>query len=205
MTVGSKTLLQRVLCSIEFLKGDIIVVTSGNGDLPPLSDSPVYRTVYDVFPGMGPLVGILTGLGVSGTDRNLVLAGDMPFLNRDFLDYMVRAAEGFDIVIPRWEDKIEPLLAVYTRNCLEPAEKMVREGDLSVRRLLEKVRVRYVDEREIARFDPGYLSFFNVNTGADLARARELAGRWEEDFLSGRSETAAGENPDFPQRKKEHQ
>jgi molybdopterin-guanine dinucleotide biosynthesis protein A len=37
------------------------------------------------------------------------------------------------------------------------------------------VKVRYVEEDEINRFDPEHLSFFNVNTQAALARARKLA------------------------------
>ncbi|MER3457767.1 MAG: molybdenum cofactor guanylyltransferase, partial [Chloroflexota bacterium] len=39
-----------------------------------------------------------------------------------------------------------------------------------------EVRVRYVDEAEINRFDPAHLSFINVNTPAELAQARALAG-----------------------------
>ena len=37
------------------------------------------------------------------------------------------------------------------------------------------VRVRFVDEAEIDRFDPRHLSFFNVNTPDDLEQARRLA------------------------------
>ena len=39
------------------------------------------------------------------------------------------------------------------------------------------VRVRYVDEAEIDGFDPRHLSFFNVNTPADLEQARRLAAQ----------------------------
>jgi molybdopterin-guanine dinucleotide biosynthesis protein A len=37
------------------------------------------------------------------------------------------------------------------------------------------VRVKYVEEDEIDRFDPEHLSFFNINTQADLDKAREIA------------------------------
>jgi len=37
------------------------------------------------------------------------------------------------------------------------------------------VKVRYVEAEEIDWFDPGHLSFFNINTAADLKTARELA------------------------------
>ncbi len=37
------------------------------------------------------------------------------------------------------------------------------------------VKVRYVEEDEIDKFDPEHLSFFNINSQADLDRARKLA------------------------------
>jgi molybdopterin-guanine dinucleotide biosynthesis protein A len=37
------------------------------------------------------------------------------------------------------------------------------------------VRVRYVEEDEINRFDPEHLSFFNINSQDDLEEARKLA------------------------------
>jgi molybdopterin-guanine dinucleotide biosynthesis protein A len=42
------------------------------------------------------------------------------------------------------------------------------------------VKVRYIEEAEIDRFDPDHLSFFNINDQADLDRARRLATdkRW---------------------------
>lgn len=176
VTVGRKTLFQRALCSLEFLKGDIIVVASGNEPLPPLVGYPEYRVVTDIYPDKGPLVGIFTGLSASRTACNLVVAGDMPFLDRGLLSYLVRIADGFDAVIPRPNNMVEPLHAVYARTCLAPIERMIQASNLSVYRLLEMVRVRYVDDDEITRFDPEHLSFFNVNTQADLQRARELAG-----------------------------
>jgi molybdopterin-guanine dinucleotide biosynthesis protein A len=39
------------------------------------------------------------------------------------------------------------------------------------------VSVRYVEKDEIDRFDPEHLSFFNINTKADLEKARLLASR----------------------------
>jgi molybdopterin-guanine dinucleotide biosynthesis protein A len=54
-------------------------------------------------------------------------------------------------------------------------ESTLKQGILSVTKLLSLVRVRYVEAEEIERFDPKHLSFFNVNTEADLAMAKEIA------------------------------
>jgi molybdopterin-guanine dinucleotide biosynthesis protein A len=70
---------------------------------------------------------------------------------------------------------VEPLHAVYTKSCLAPIEQIIKQGKLRVDKLFSLVRVRYVEAEEIERFDPKHLSFFNINTKADMKKARELA------------------------------
>ena len=100
----------------------------------------------------------------------------MPFLNKSLLRYMIQLSADFDLVIPRWDGMVEPLHAVYSKGCLAAIESLVGKGTLSVNKLLTLVRTRYVETEEIDRLDPKHLSFFNVNTEADLNMARELAG-----------------------------
>ncbi|MCK4362854.1 MAG: molybdopterin-guanine dinucleotide biosynthesis protein MobA, partial [Dehalococcoidia bacterium] len=99
---------------------------------------------------------------------------DMPFLNIDLLRYIMELSPGFDVVIPRVDEGVEPLHSVYSKNCLAPIEAYLREGRLKVSDLLPELKVRYVDNAEIERFDPRHLSFFNINSEADLERARRL-------------------------------
>ncbi|MFC1892509.1 molybdenum cofactor guanylyltransferase [Chloroflexota bacterium] len=172
--IGNKTLFQRVLCGISFIKGEVIVVSGGKESFPILSSESRERLVTDIYPRKGPLVGIFTGLRVSRSQHNLVVACDMPFLNRGLLSYMIELATGFDLVIPRLGDMVEPLHAVYSRDCLAAIERMIEQDNLGVNRLLSRVRVRYVEADEIDRFDPAHLSFFNINTEADLKAAREI-------------------------------
>ncbi len=175
--VGKKSLFQRVLCSISFVKGEIIIVTGGKERFPWLTSDTRYRVVTDIYPGRGPLVGIFTGLRLSKSLHNLVVASDMPFLNQALLSYMTRMATGFDLVIPRLGAMVEPLHAVYSKSCLAPIEQMIKEDNLSVYRLLILAKVRYLETVEIDRFDPEHLSVFNINTKAVLERAGELIGR----------------------------
>ncbi len=179
-TVGSKSLLQRVISGVSLLSNDIIIVTASEQAFPELVDYPELRIVSDIFPGKGPLGGIYTGLVTSTSFYNLVVAIDMPFLNRDFLRYMIRLAARFDLVVPRVGNLVEPLHAVYTRKCLAPIEGMIAQGRLRVNLLLSLVNTRYVEAEEFERYDPEHLSFFNVNTEDDLKKARELTGGFEQ-------------------------
>ncbi len=174
-TVGNKNLLQRVISCVSPLSGDIILVTARELTTLQSMDYPKLRVVTDIYPGKGPLVGIYTGLVTSISFYNFVVASDMPFLNQALLRYMIQLSTNFDIVTPRVGNLVEPLHAVYTKSCLAPIEQLIKQGKLRVDKLFSLVRVRYVEAEEIERFDPKHLSFFNINTKADMKKARELA------------------------------
>ena len=176
-TVNNTSLLERTLSNLSFLDSDIIIVTATKQSLPQFIGSPRRRVVADTYPGKGPLGGIYTGLVASDSFYNLVVASDMPFLNQALLRYMIQLSNGFDLVVPRLGNMVEPLHAVYSKGCLAPIERILEQGNLSISQLFTQVRVRYVEAEEIGRFDPEHLSFFNINTEADLATARELAKR----------------------------
>jgi len=173
--IGSSNLLQRVISQLSSFSSDIIVVIA-NGKLPPhFSGYLGSRIVTDIYPGHGALGGIYTGLAASDSPYNLVVACDMPFLNQALLQYMVQVSPGFDLVVPRVGNLVEPLHAVYSKSCQAPIKGLLDRGELRISVLFELVKVRYVEGDEIGRFDPEHLSFFNVNTEADLERAQQLA------------------------------
>jgi len=108
------------------------------------------------------------------TPYNLVVACDMPFLNIELIKYMIQQAAGYDVVVPRKGKLVEPLHAIYSRDCRMPVEQLLKQGELQIQKFLQLVKVHYVEDDEIIRFDPRRLSFFNINTEADLKKAREL-------------------------------
>ena len=175
-TVGNISLLERVIFYLSLFSRDIIMVTASKQSLPQFIGYPKLRIVADTYPGKGPLGGIYTGLVASDSRYNLVVAGDMPFLNQALLHYMIQICDDFDLVVPRLGSMVEPLHAVYSKGCLAPIENLFKQGNLKVSDLLTLVRVRYVEAEEINQFDPKHLSFFNINTEADLKTAQELAG-----------------------------
>lgn len=175
-TIGKRTLLERVISKISQLCREIIVVTSTEQTVPQSISSPSLKIVPDISPGKGPLVGIYTGLKASNYWYNLVVACDMPFLNQALLRYMIQLSTNYGMVVPRLDNLVEPLHAVYSKDCLAAIEDMIKLNELSVNKLMGLVRVRYVEADEIDWLDPQHLSFFNINTKADLEKARKLAG-----------------------------
>ena len=174
-TIGNRSLLQRVIFQVSLFNSDIIIVTATKQSLHQLIDYPRLRIVADTYPGTGPLGGIYSGLIASDSFCNLVVACDMPFLNQALLRYMIQLSVNFDVVVPRLGNLVEPLHAVYSKGCLAPIEYLLEQGRIRVSELFKLVKVRYVEAEEIDRIDPEHLSFFNINTEADLEKARELA------------------------------
>ncbi|MFC2042465.1 molybdenum cofactor guanylyltransferase [Chloroflexota bacterium] len=174
-TVGNRSLLEQVISCVSSLSTDIVIVTAEERAIPEFRGPIKPGVIKDIFPGKGPLGGIYTGLAASDCFYNLVVACDMPFLNPELLRYMIQNSKGFDIVTPRVGSLVEPLHAVYAKSCLAPMETMIEQGELSVYKLLDLVKVRYIEAEEIDRFDPDHLSLFNINTKTDLEKARKLA------------------------------
>jgi molybdenum cofactor guanylyltransferase len=176
--IGTQSLLERVLANLLPLDCEIIVVASRDSCLPKLEDYPRVKLTRDIYPGKGSLGGIYTGLVNSRSFYNLVIACDMPFLNRELIKYLFEIAHGYDVVVPKLNEGIfEPLHAVYSQNCVVPLELLLKQDMLRIFDLYEKVTVRYVSSQEVERFDPQHRSFFNINTEKDLKSGRELAGK----------------------------
>ena len=170
--IGGKALIERVVDSLVPLTTEVLAVVARPEQVTALRLPSSVRVVSDRYPGGGSLGGIFTGLEASAEPWSLVVACDMPFLNRELLHHLMAQSSNVDAVIPCLGGQPEPLHALYSKACLAPMERMLRDGDLKIAPLFEAVRVRYVDEETIDRIDPRHLSFFNINTQADLEEAR---------------------------------
>jgi molybdopterin-guanine dinucleotide biosynthesis protein A len=176
--IGNHSLIERVVTRLSSLKTDLIIVAAKESSIPQLINYPGLKRINDIYPGRGSLGGVYTGLIVSETLFNLVVACDMPFLNLDLLRYMISLAEGYDVVIPKTKnDILEPLHAVYSKNCISAIDMLIERDRFSILELFPLVKVRYLEKAEVERFDPEHLSFFNINTEADLKAGIEFLRR----------------------------
>jgi molybdopterin-guanine dinucleotide biosynthesis protein A len=181
--IEGKTLIQRVVDRLAILSTEVVIATA-HGETIPCSSAVRIKTVADIYPGKGPLAGIYSGLIASSSSRAIVVGCDTPFLSVDLLEYMARLSSRSHVVVPRIKKKIEPLCAVYSKSCLAPIQMLLEKDELAIRKLFGMVKVKYVEEDEINRFDPEHLSFFNINSQKDLERARKLAS--DKGWLAGR-------------------
>lgn len=145
------------------------------------------RALADDWPGCGPLGGIATALRASEADWNLIVACDLPYLTREWLEYLLQRARDSEAeavvpmnLVPASKRGAEPLCAMYHTGG-EPA--MRRALELGVRKVtdgLAELRVEVIEPAEWKGFDSGGFLFKNVNTPADYEEAKaKFAGRAE--------------------------
>ena len=175
-TIGDKSLIQWVVDRLAILSTEIIIATA-RGEAIPCSSAVRIKTVADIYPEKGPLGGIHSGLTASSSSRAIVVGCDTPFLSVGLLEYMTQTMADFDVVLPRIGALVEPLCAVYSKNCLAPIQELLEQDERQIRRLFSMVKVKYIEEDEINSFDPEHLSFFNINNQDDLERARKMTAK----------------------------
>ena len=177
--VGGVPLVSRVTSAIEAISSETVIVVAEERQAQALPLPGDARIVRDLYPNAGSLGGILTGLIAATGVWTLVVACDMPFLNRALLSEMASNRDDCDAVVPLLNGRPEPTHALYSKVCIEPIRNKLEAGELKISAFFESVRVKYVPQRTVEMIDPGLWSFFNVNTPQDLviavARAAELA------------------------------
>ena len=132
-----------------------------------------FRVLGDLLAGNDSLGGLHAAVasagaaGAAGEARVFVTGCDMPTLQPALLDGLASLAEGRDVVIPIYRGYPEPLCAVYSAACREPIERSIEGGNLKMIAFHEEVRVLRVEEEVWRAWDPGALSFRNMNTPED--------------------------------------
>lgn len=175
--LDGRTVIEWVLARLSLLVADtVIVISQRQAGTSYLQDSGA-KVVVDLYPDRGALGGVYTGLAKSFSQYSVAVACDMPFLNIQLVRYMASLAPQYDAVVPRLDSYLEPLHSIYSRSCLGPMKAALAERKLRFVDVLDRLNVRYVERDEIDRFDREHLSFFNINTQADLELARAIAAQ----------------------------
>jgi molybdopterin-guanine dinucleotide biosynthesis protein A len=168
---GARTVIEIQLEQMEGLFEEVLVITNTERveRLAEVLDGLV-RVVEEPVRGKGPLGGILSGLMVSTSEKNFVLACDIPYVKHDAIAYMLDMLEGYDVAVPRTPEGLEPLHAAYKKRCAAIIDGQLAEGDLKVTDFFGKVKVNYIDYEELAEFDSTGMLLTNVNSPEDMRR-----------------------------------
>jgi len=165
MEINGQPLLKKQISVLKKKFRKIIIVSDNAGH--KYKDT---QTVKDIVPCCGPLGGIYSGLIMSPSFHNFVVACDMPNINLLLLEYMIKLKNGFDAVVPCLKNGCEPLFAIYSKKCIPVIEKMINDDNLRIKNFFNKIKLKKIKKKEIAKFGNPEVLFFNINTPTDYEK-----------------------------------
>jgi len=131
----------------------------------------------DVFPRMGPVSGIHSGLYHARHERIFVLGCDVPFINMKLVDYMLCVLDDYDSVVPSIDGYLQPLAAVYSHKCLPILTACLETNRVKLVRIFEELNALILTRDVLEKFGIPEEIFLNVNDIQALQVAEQIAGR----------------------------
>jgi len=137
--------------------------------------------VEDRWPGEGPLGGIITALedadrSATRPEWNLIVSCDMPFLKRDWLQFLAHRGvkSNAQVVFSHSAAGPEPLCACWQTGAAAKLSSGFERGVRKVTDGIALLRVEVLDQADWKRFDSAGRLFWNMNTAADYEEARRI-------------------------------
>ncbi len=162
---GGTTMINHILGVVKDLFAETFLIANE----PEAFEDFEVDVVKDILPYRGPLGGILSGLLVAQYPHAFVIACDMPLVEPKLIRQLVGRRHDHDVVVASHEDGIEPLLGVYSKNCIKPLEESLFNGDLSLKDFLSGLNSATFEIDE-TKEESGLPAYFNVNTPQDYSR-----------------------------------
>jgi molybdenum cofactor guanylyltransferase len=174
--IGGRTLLAQTTELLASVCGEVIIVAA-EGKYPDV----LVPLLADRWPGQGPLGGILTALQSSalrGTESvwNLIVSCDMPFLTRDWLEFLCQRAErsAAQVAVAESANGLEPLCACWKTTSMPSVQAAFDSGVRKVTDAMKLLPMEVLDASVWKRFDTKGRLFWNMNTPADYEEAKRI-------------------------------
>lgn len=167
--IRNKTLLQ---CSLSTAKSisDQIIVISGTKSFDLKNQVLLY---HDLFPGYGPLSGVITSLYYAKTDYIAIMACDMPLLEPEVYELLIEITQQGRPTVSFVSGKLQPLVSIWQKLFLGKLEKFIPEGILCLKNILMLLDANKVDLTSYVEKRNRNI-FLNINHKKDLEQVNEL-------------------------------
>ncbi|MDA3917963.1 MAG: molybdenum cofactor guanylyltransferase [Deltaproteobacteria bacterium] len=170
--VGNSMILENISAMVASLFKEIIIVVNEPGEFADLDMS----IVTDIIPSKCALAGLHAGLFYASFPYAYVTACDTPFVNQLVVEHIVGQIEpGYDVIVPRTDDGLEALSAVYSKDCIPLIEDNLEKNIFMIKKFFRKKKVKEIPVEQLKKIDPQMQFIFNVNTPEDLKKAQLMA------------------------------
>lgn len=166
LSFKEKTFIEHIINAGKNFKEVIIVA----------NDKEIYerfnlRVIEDIYKGNGPLSGIHSALKNSSTDCVLCVACDMPLVSSELLDFLGNYNEDYDILVPKYKDRLQPLYSIYSKNIIGKIEESLIRNENKLQRFIMSSNYKVIEELDNRKFEEE--DFLNVNTPIEFNELEE--------------------------------
>ncbi len=123
LNIGDKTIIERMRDLLQSMFKEVVLITNEPEDYKFLG-LPIYE---DIFWYRGPLAGIHSGLKHSKTDINFIISCDLPLMTKEMIKYLIEYKTNKLITVAKADGFIQQLAGKYSKKCLSPSEKILKE------------------------------------------------------------------------------
>ncbi|MBN8202054.1 molybdenum cofactor guanylyltransferase [Bacillus sp. NTK034] len=173
LKIGGKRVIERIADQLSSILPHIIIVANKQEDYRFLG----LPLVSDHWKEKGPLAGIHAGLSESGTQNNLIVACDMPFISGELARLLLEQLNQHQASVPEIEGQLHPLFAAYRKDAKDAAERALRENKLRIRQFLQEIDAAILKEDQLNEMGFLYKNahFFNMNRPEEYQLALKMA------------------------------
>ena len=178
LKIDGQTLLSRALAATRPIAHRRMIViresSENREDYANLAASENASLIFDEFEGNGPLGVIHAALKAAGRKQDvLIMACDLPFVTTEFLTLLRDAHNGNAKAITVPVDpggRLQPLLAIYSSDCLDLVEDHINRKLLRVDLLYDQIATQRVVPTDYAHLVDPRRVFVNVNEPSEFER-----------------------------------
>ena len=179
LKIENKPLIVHVVDTVSSIVEEILIITNSEKRIKTYSKEVLNSKVkftLDLYNGIGPLAGALSGFSYAKGKYSLLIPFDAPFMSKKILLLLFKSCKNKSAVIPKWPNNhIEPLHAVYnTKEAYNAAKNAISQEETKVRALIQRLNnVQYISTEFIQKYDSQLQTFLNINTPSDLTKAKK--------------------------------
>jgi molybdenum cofactor guanylyltransferase len=166
---GGTTMIEHTLETARAVFDEVLLIANE----PAIYEELGVDVIKDILPHRGPLGGILSGLLVAANHHCFVLPCDTPLVDRTLLRAMSRRCHANDVCVLAHKTGIEPLIGIYSKNCIKPLEEALFAGDPILHDFVSGLNAETFDyDTNLGhRKVNGLPAYFNVDTPQEYCLA----------------------------------
>ncbi|HRG53042.1 MAG TPA: molybdenum cofactor guanylyltransferase [Bacteroidia bacterium] len=167
LPLNGSTIVGNIIRQLEPAVGKITIVANSSR-----YEQFGVEVIADIIPGIGPSGGIHAALHHSDRAHNFIVSCDMPFITTEAIQTIIVRPALTEITLPFYQQQLEPLFGLYSKNCLDKWQELIRQHIFKLKDMITYFSVKRIDIDHNPLFQNTL--FMNVNTPADFEAAKKI-------------------------------